>query len=272
MRRGNRLYNCAVAVHRGGRILAVVPKSYLPNYREFYERRWFAPPGDDRTGTIEVAGQQAPPFGPDVILTATDLPQLRIHLEVCEDLWVPVQPSAEAALAGGATVLVNLSGSPITIAKAEDRHLLVGSQSARCLAGYVYAAAGGEGESSTDLSWDGQTMVYECGRLLAESARFPRAGAAYGGRHRPGLIVQERLRQGSFDDNARTHADRVARFRTAEFTLAPPAGDVGLRRTVARFPFVPDDESRLAQDCYEATRSRSPGWSSGCARSVSPRW
>ncbi|WP_026928395.1 NAD(+) synthase [Granulicoccus phenolivorans] len=247
LRRGNRLYNCAVAVHRG-RILAVVPKSYLPNYREFYERRWFAP-GDDRTGTIEVAGQQAP-FGPDVILTATDLPQLRIHLEVCEDLWVPVQPSAEAALAG-ATVLVNLSGSPITIAKAEDRHLLVGSQSARCLAGYVYAAAG-EGESSTDLSWDGQTMVYECGRLLAESARFPEQAQRTVADIDLALIVQERLRQGSFDDNARTHADRVARFRTAEFTLAPPAGDVGLRRTVARFPFVPDDESRLAQDCYEA--------------------
>ena len=111
------------------------------------------------------------PFGTDLVFTAADVPGLALHVEVCEDMWVPVPPSANAALAG-ATVLANLSGSPITVARAEDRRLLVRSASARCLAAYLYAAAG-EGESTTDLSWDGQTMVYECGDLLGESERFP---------------------------------------------------------------------------------------------------
>lgn len=245
---GTRVLNCAVVVH-GGRVLGVAPKSYVPTYREFYERRWFAP-GDDRRGqTIELLGRPVP-FGPDLIFAASDVAGLRLHVEVCEDMWVPVPPSAEAALAG-ATVLANLSGSPITVGRAEDRRLLVRSQSARCLAAYVYAAAG-QGESSTDLSWDGQTMIYERGELLAETDRFPdgprRAIADVDLDH----LRQERLHQGTFDDNRRTLADRTGAFRTVEFALRPPAGDVGLRRRVDRFPFVPDDPERLALDCYEA--------------------
>ena len=166
---GTRVLNCAVVIHRGV-ILGVAAKTYLPTYREFYERRHFAP-GDDRRGTtIRVAGRRVP-FGPDLIFSATDVPDLKLHVEICEDMWVPIPPSAEASLAG-ATVLANLSGSPITIARAEDRPLLVRSASARCSAAYVFAAAG-QGESTTDLSWDGQTMVYECGDLLAEGDRFP---------------------------------------------------------------------------------------------------
>lgn len=245
---GNRVLNCAVVVHRG-EVLGVAPKSYLPNYREFYEKRHFAP-GDDRRGeTVTVAGRSVA-LGPDLLFDVVDVPGLVLHVEVCEDMWVPVPPSAEAALAG-ATVLANLSGSPITVARADDRHLLARSASHRCNAAYVYAA-GGPGESSTDLSWDGQTMVYEVGDLLGESERFP------DGPRRTVVDVdldrlrQERLRMGSFDDNRRTHAERTGGFRTVPLTLGPPTGDVGLRRKVDRFPFVPDDPARLAQDCYEA--------------------
>jgi NAD+ synthase (glutamine-hydrolysing) len=245
---GTRVLNCAVVIHRG-RVLGVAPKSYLPTYREFYERRWFAP-GDDRRGsTIEVAGTEVP-FGPDLIFDATDVPGLRLHVEICEDMWVPIPPSAEAALAG-ATVLANLSGSPITVARAEDRRLLVRSASSRCSAAYVFAAAG-QGESTTDLSWDGQTMVYECGDLLAESERFPDGPRRSVVDVDLDRIRQERLRQGTVDDNRRTHDQRIRAFRTVPFELSPPTGDLGLRRKVDRFPFVPDDVERLALDCYEA--------------------
>ena len=245
---GSRVLNCALVVHRG-RVLGVAPKSYLPTYREFYERRHFAP-GDDRRGeTITVAGQRVP-FGPDLLFDVTDVPGLVLHVEVCEDMWVPVPPSAEAALAG-ATVLANLSGSPITIARAEDRRLLARSASQRCSAAYVYAAAG-RGESSTDLSWDGQTMVHEVGGLLAEGQRFVDGPVHTVADVDLDRLRQERLRQGTFDDNRRTHAARTAEFRTVEVELVAPTGDLGLRRRVDRFPFVPDDPERLAQDCYEA--------------------
>ncbi len=169
LRYRHRVYNTAVVIHRGT-VLGVVPKSYLPTYREFYERRYFAA-GDDVRGTLRLHGVDVP-FGPDLLFSASDLPGLVLHVEICEDMFVPVPPSADAALAG-ATVLANLSGSPITVARAEDRSLLARSASARCLAAYVYAAAG-QGESTTDLAWDGQTMVWENGRLLAESERFPK--------------------------------------------------------------------------------------------------
>ncbi|NHC23986.1 NAD(+) synthase [Nocardioides sp. IC4_145] len=243
---GNRVLNTAVVVHRG-RVLGVAPKSYLPNYREFYERRWFAP-GDDLGGTTVVAGQEVP-LGNDLLFAATDVRGFVLHVEVCEDMWVPIPPSAEAALAG-ATVLANLSGSPITVGRAEDRKLLARSASSRCLATYVYAAAG-QGESTTDLSWDGQTMVYEHGELLGETERFPdgpRRTVVDTDLDRSRL---ERLRTGTFDDNRRSHAS-YGDFRTVELELDPPTGDIGLLRKVDRYPFVPDDAERLAQDCYEA--------------------
>ncbi len=245
---GNRVLNCAVVVHRGS-ILGVAPKSYLPTYREFYERRWFAPGDDRELEWVTLAGQEVR-FGPDLVFRCLDVPGLDLHVEVCEDMWVPVPPSAEAALAG-ATVLANLSGSPITVARAEDRRLLVRSASSRCSAAYVYAAAG-QGESTTDLSWDGQTMVYECGSLLGESERFPDGPRRTVVDVDLDLIRQERLRQGTFDDNRRTHKDRTHRFRTVEWELGPPSGDIGLMRKVDRYPFVPDDPERLELDCYEA--------------------
>ncbi|MDN7120821.1 NAD(+) synthase [Nocardioides sp. ChNu-153] len=243
---GNRVLNTAIVIHRG-RVLGVAPKSYLPTYREFYERRWFAP-GDDVGGTTVLAGQEVP-IGSDLLFSATDVRGLVLHVEVCEDMWVPVPPSAHAALAG-ATLLLNLSGSPITVGRAEDRKLLARSASSRCLGTYVYAAAG-QGESTTDLSWDGQTMVYEHGELLGETERFPdgpRRTVVDTDLDRTRL---ERLRTGTFDDNRRAVLGDGA-FRLIEFELDPPTGDVGLRRELARYPFVPDDAERLAQDCYEA--------------------
>jgi NAD+ synthase (glutamine-hydrolysing) len=243
----NRLYNTAVVIHRGA-VLGVVPKSYLPTYREFYERRQMAP-GDDIHSTIGF-GEFTAPFGPDLLFACTDLPDFVLHVEICEDMWVPVPPSARAALAG-ATVLANLSGSPITVGRAEDRKLLARSASSRCLAAYVYAAAG-EGESSTDLAWDGQTMIYENGVLLAESERFPKGPLRSVADVDVGLLRAERLRMGTFDDNRRTHLIDDTANRRIEFRLNPPHDDIGLLRTVERFPFVPSDPTRLQQDCYEA--------------------
>ena len=258
IRSGARLYNCAVVLHRG-EVLGVVPKVNLPNYREFYEKRWFAS-GDDARGTMLTRAHWPGadedgdvPFGPDLIFRATDLPDLTIHVEVCEDMWVPIPPSARAALAG-AHVLLNLSASPITVARAEDRHLLARSASSRCNAAYLYAAASA-GESTTDLSWDGMTMAYEMGDLLGQSARFPEGAASTVVDIDLDRLRQERIRQGSFDDNRRSEligTEDGELFRVVEFDLQPAGGDLGLRRPLDRFPFVPDDEARLALDCYEA--------------------
>ena len=242
----HRINNTAVVIHRGA-VLGVAPKSYLPTYREFYERRQVAA-GDDVRGTIRIAGAEVP-FGPDLLFSAADMPGLVLHVEICEDMFVPVPPSAQAALAG-ATVLANLSGSPITIGRAEDRKLLARSASARCLAAYIYAAAG-QGESTTDLAWDGQTMIYENGRLLAESERFPAEEQRSVADVDLDLLRAERLRLGTFDDNRRHHQDALNAFRRIDFRLDPPAGDIGLLRQVERFPFVPSDVQRLEQDCYE---------------------
>src|SRR5262249_55070365 len=135
----------------------------------------------------------------DLLFTAADVRGLVLHVEVCEDMWIPVPPSATAALAG-ATVLANLSGSPITVGRAEDRRLLVRSASFRCLAAYVFSAAG-QGESTTDLSWDGQTMVYELGDLVGEGERFPAGPVRTVVDIDLDRIAAERVRMGSFDDN-----------------------------------------------------------------------
>ena len=247
LRYRHRIYNTAVVIHRGT-VLGVVPKSYLPTYREFYERRQLAA-GDDERGAIRICDADVP-FGPDLLFAASDIPDFVLHVEICEDMFVPIPPSAEAALAG-ATVLANLSGSPITIGRAEHRCLLARSASARCLAAYVYAAAG-EGESTTDLAWDGQTMVWENGELLASSERFPKGERRSVADVDIDLLRSERLRMGTFDDNRRHHRGSAESFRRIDFRLDPPGGDIGLRRDIERFPFVPANRERLEQDCYEA--------------------
>ena len=244
----NRVYNCAVVLHRG-EILGVVPKSYIPNYREFYEARWFAR-GDDQWGEYISLGGVDVPFGPDLLFKATDLPGFVLNVEVCEDMWVPIPPSSNASLAG-ATILANISSSPITIGRASDRAMLSLSMSYRNLAAHVYAAAG-EGESSTDLSWDGQTKIHELGAELASSERFGVGPQITSADIDLSRIRAERIRQGTFDDNRRTLGVDCTDYRTIPFDLEPPREDIGLQRKVDRFPFVPDDETQLAQDCYEA--------------------
>ncbi|HEY6421267.1 MAG TPA: nitrilase-related carbon-nitrogen hydrolase, partial [Candidatus Binataceae bacterium] len=191
------LYNCAAVVSRG-RILGVVPKTYLPNYREFYEARQFTPADTAIRTEIDLLGQRAIPFGNRLLFQIEDQPLATFHVEICEDLWVPIPPSSYAALAG-ATILLNLSASNITIGKADFRHQLVASQSARCLAAYLYSAAGA-GESTTDLAWDGHAIIYENGNLLAESRRFydqPQLVASELDLER---LAQERMRQTTFGD------------------------------------------------------------------------
>lgn len=265
LRQGNRLYNCALAI-QGGRVYAVAPKTFLPNYREFYEKRHFASgasaaatsitlPGVGDGPAASAAAPASPsgavvPFGNKLLLDFPHIPGMVLHMEVCEDLWVPVAPSAQAALAG-ANVLVNLSGSPITVGRADDRELLARSASLRCNAAYVYAAAG-EGESSTDLSWDGQTMIYELGEKLAETERFPQGPRMAVADVDIRTLASERLRQGSFDDNRIEQQGTASDYRTISVPLVPTRADIGLRRPLDRFPFVPDDPARLAQDCYEA--------------------
>lgn len=269
LRQGNRLYNCALAI-QGGRVYAVAPKTFLPNYREFYEKRHFALGANASATSITLPGvgdgpvaspdspaaaQVSPsgavvPFGNKLLLDFPHIPGMVLHMEVCEDLWVPVAPSAQAALAG-ANVLVNLSGSPITVGRADDRELLARSASLRCNAAYVYAAAG-EGESSTDLSWDGQTMIYELGEKLAETERFPQGPRMAVADVDIRTLASERLRQGSFDDNRVEQQGTASDYRTISVPLVPTRADIGLRRPLDRFPFVPDDPARLAQDCYEA--------------------
>ena len=246
LRHRGALFNCAVVLHRG-RILGVVPKSYLPNYREFYEARQFAPGVGRVAETIAVAGTRAP-FGTDLLFEADDVPDFVLGVEICEDLWVPLPPSTRAALAG-ATVIANLSASNITIGKAETRRLLCQSQSARALCAYLYAAAG-EGESTNDVAWDGQVSIFEAGAPLAETARFPSGAQAAVADLDLDLLRQERARMNTFDANRA--ASDVAPYRRIGFALSPPDRDLGLRRPLERFPFVPADPARLSQDCYEA--------------------
>ena len=247
LRREGRLYNTAVVLHRG-EVLGVTPKTYLPNYREFYERRHFTSGAGVRASTIQVAGRTAP-FGVDLLFRSTGQVEMRFHVEICEDVWTPIPPSSRAALAG-AEVLVNLSASNITIGKAEMRRLLCASQSARAVAAYLYTAAG-QGESTTDLAWDGQAGVFELGAALAESERFADDTLTFADVDL-GRIRQERMRLGSFGDSAKEEADALAKFRWIDFALDAPDEAVPLKRAIERFPYVPSDPARLSEDCYEA--------------------
>ena len=247
--RNGRLYNCAVAIHRG-RILGIVPKTFLPNYREYYEKRWFAS-GDGVVGTeIDIAGQTGVPFGTDLIFAASDLSHFIFHAEICEDYWAPVPPSTWAALAG-ALVCCNLSASNVLIGKERQRMLLSGSQSDRAVCAYVFSAAG-PGESTTDLAWDGQGMVHELGELIAESERFPATSGLLVADVDCGRVRHERMRNSTFADAARFAGIVDGEFRFVGFEAKPDFADVGLKRDVRRFPFVPNAPEKLDADCYEA--------------------
>ncbi len=245
----NLLFNCA-AVIRDGRVLGVVPKTYLPNYREFYEARYFASGDVLRQASVELAGQVAP-FGSRLLFRSAEQPKLTLHVEICEDVWVPIPPSSYAALAG-ATVLLNLSGSNVTIAKADYRRQLVSGQSARCLSAYLYSGAG-PGESTTDLAWDGHALVAEVGNLLAESQRFQDHAQLITADLDLERISQERMRQNTFGLNVQREAATVEAFRTVTFDLeVPSAGELLVSpQRYQRFPYVPSDPARREERCSE---------------------
>ncbi|MGK2912441.1 MAG: NAD(+) synthase [Sphingobium sp.] len=247
VRRGGRLFNCALVIARG-KILGVVPKTFLPNYREYYEKRWFASGAGHIGLDVTLAGQTVP-FGVDMIFAASDLADFIFHVEICEDYWAPIPPSSYGALAG-ATILCNLSASNIVVGKARQRGLLASAQAMRAIAAYIYSAAG-PGESTTDLAWDGQGMIYEQELLLAESSRFvtPELISADVDVQRLRL---ERMRNGTFADATLQAGQPDCSFRRIMFDHAPSSADIGLRRPLARFPFVPSDPLRLDDDCYEA--------------------
>lgn len=243
-----RLYNCAVAISRG-RILGVVPKSFLPNYREYYEKRWFAP-GAGVVGLEMTLAGQAVPFGTDLVFAADDLADFVFHMEICEDFWAPQPPSTSGAMAG-ALILCNLSASNIVVGKADDRELLCASQSTRCMAAYLYSAAG-PGESTTDLAWDGQASIHELGRRLALTDRFPTSSQVAIADIDVERMRLERMRTPTFNDAAVAAGHPERAFRRIGFAHQPTYEDLGLIRPLDRFPFVPDDPARLDKDCYEA--------------------
>jgi len=242
------LYNCAVAACRG-RIIGVVPKTYLPNYREFYELRHFRSGDACRRETIDLFGEQVP-FGSRLLFQATGIDALKIHVEICEDLWAPIAPSTFGALAG-ATVLVNLSASNVTMGKEDYRRLLGASQSARCLAAYLYCASG-YGESTTDLAWDGHGYIYENGTLLAETQRFAYESQLAAADIDLDRLLQDRIRQNTFAQSAQRHRAEIDAFRTVEFSLERGADSgVALERSYDRFPYVPVDPASRDLRCHE---------------------
>lgn len=244
-----RLFNCAIVFYHG-QIIGVAVKSYLPNYREFYEARQFTPASAAFSSQIELAGQKDIPFGADIIFKVADIKNFNFFLEICEDLWVPIPPSNFAAMAG-ATVIGNLSASNITIGKSEYRQQLAANQSARCVAAYLYAAAGA-GESTTDLAWDGHAMIYENGNLLAESARFSQQAQIVYSDIDLDRLTQDRMRLTSFGQNAASHKEKILSFRKVEFNVSMPGDLILLNREYPRFPYIPADPSKRDQRCYEA--------------------
>jgi NAD+ synthase (glutamine-hydrolysing) len=249
------LYNCAALACRG-RLLGVVPKTYLPNYREFYEGRQFTAGDVARRTEVELAGQAAP-FGTGLLFRWKENPDFVLHVEICEDLWVPTPPSSFAALAG-ATLIGNLSASNIIIGKDAYRRQLVGGQSARCMAAYLYSASG-QGESTTDLAWDGHALIYENGNLAAESRRFADEPQVAFADIDLGRLLADRMRQNTFAAAAQRHAQSVRGFREIAFSLEVPKGKVLLERRVERLPYVPSDSATRDARCEEVYRIQVQG-------------
>lgn len=243
-----RIFNCGVVIYRG-QILGIAPKTYLPNYREFYERRWFSAARDADFDHVTVAGTTVP-FGNDLVFEAGNVDGFVLNVEVCEDVWTPIPPSSYAALAG-ATVIANLSASNITVGKAEYRRDLCATQSGRCICAYLYSAAG-PGESTTDLAWDGHALIYEHNDLLRESQRFDDEEQVIIADVDLDRLAQERSRMNTFREAAGDAGGRVSRIRRVPFHFQVPEGEMPLRRDVGRFPYVPDVAAERDARCYEA--------------------
>ncbi len=236
----------AVVVH-DGTLLGAVPKSFLPNYREYYEKRHFAPAASFAASEAEILGQRVP-FG-SLLFEVSNVADFCFGLEICEDLWSPLPPSTWLAMAG-ATVIGNPSASNATVSKADYRRVLCASQSGRCIAGYLYAGAG-EGESTTDLAWDGHAMIWENGVCLAESRRFESTGSLLLADIDVERLAIDRMRMTSFQDGVVANRERVAAIRRVAFDLDLPHQSLVIERQVDRFPYVPSDPSRRDERCEE---------------------
>ncbi|MCK5843670.1 MAG: NAD(+) synthase, partial [Victivallales bacterium] len=236
LRNNGRLYNCAVVIQNGS-VLGVVPKTHLPTYREFYERRWFAS-GAGTTGSIKLAGLEVP-FGVDIIFEGDG--DFSFGIEICEDLWSVIPPSSHQAIAG-ATILLNLSASDELVAKADYRRNLVESQSARCVAGYVYASAG-VGESTTDLVYGGHLLAAENGAVIAENERFSRESSMITVDIDCERLVQTRMTETSFDQN------QMSEFRRVELGLLNSIETIN--RGFSPTPFVPANSAERTKRCGE---------------------
>ncbi len=241
------LFNCAVTLHRGAPVM-VAPKAHPPNYREFYELRWFHPAAAARAREIRLLGRDVP-FGTDVLVRAAHLPGFVLHTDVCEDLWTPVPPSTIAACSG-ATVLANLSASNVTVGKWEYRQELVRSSSAKNLAVQMYSAAG-FGESTADLAWDGHGLVGERGELVAETERFVLDGSAVTVDVDLRALAEDRMRQGSWGQNAALHGRALRSVEVGGDDGRPAAVWGRFVRRIAAHPFVPSDPANRDHRCRE---------------------
>lgn len=243
VRRSGKLYNCA-AVVCDGKLLGLVPKTHLPNYSEFYEKRHFLP-GPAQASPMELAGQQTL-FGTNLLFACRQMPEFVLGVEICEDLWAPIPPSCTHALAG-ATVIANLSASDETVGKASYRRDLVCGQSARLLCGYLYADAG-HGESTTDMTFSAHDLIAENGTLLAEAGPFEDGRAVT--ELDLGRMVQERTRNTTFEPHTEG-------YTTVSFDLEPV--EVPLTRKVSPTPFVPRDDAARAERCELILRIQAEG-------------
>ena len=236
----NQLFNCAV-VFQKGQILGVVPKKHLPNYNEFYEKRWFASAADTTTNELLICGQKVP-FGEHLLFES---PQATFSIEICEDLWTPIPPSSIDALAGS-HIIFNLSASNELIGKNTYLRDLIKQQSARCLAGYVYASAG-FGESSTDLLFAGNGLIAENGTLLAENERFSLEEQLIVSEIDVERLQHDRQKNSTFMQGL-AHTELDTHITTVPFEL--PKTELELTRSVYATPFVPTDE-RMSESCEE---------------------
>jgi NAD+ synthase (glutamine-hydrolysing) len=250
----DQLFNCAAVLQRG-KLLGVVPKSYLPNYKEFYEGRWFAPAATASGRPIQLHGEWCP-FGTNVLFECSDTRGLTVGVEICEDLWVPIPPSCRQALAG-ATILVNLSASNEVIGKAAYRRQLVINQSGRCVAGYVYTSCG-VWESTTDVVFGGHCLIAENGSLLTETQRFQRDETLLAADIDLDRLHVDRLRTNSFGENIRKQREERA-FTPVAFHLGRDSAPGQLLRAVEAHPFVPHGTERLNERCQEIFQTQVAG-------------
>ncbi|MDJ0818429.1 MAG: NAD(+) synthase [Desulfobacterales bacterium] len=255
LRFDGRLFNCAIVIYRG-RVLGIIPKTYLPNYREFYEKRQFSGAAQAVSNEVSFLGKQTP-FGNDMVFNAANFSGFNLFVEICEDIWSPIPPSTYGALAG-ATVLANLSASNITVGKAAYRKLLCASQSAKCIAAYIYSAAG-PGESTTDLAWDGHALIYENNDLLAQSQRFADKEQMIIADIDLDRLKQDRMRTTSFNDSLTNCRDKIRSMRRIDFEFKIPGGSISLAREINRFPYVPSELAARDERCYEVYNIQTHG-------------